>query len=116
MRDQIFTELKAAIERHTQAEKQIFYPTLTSHKYLDGLTEEAEEDHELITEFADKLALEPKFTRGRTEKLKILRENVEMHFEDEEANIFEAMTAVFDQQTLDTLATRWHEVRSSQQA
>src|SRR5438552_9055732 len=81
--EQLFAQLKEAIELHAHAEEQVFYPALQEDDVTEEIVEEALEDHQLVAELLEELATTPKDHEAWNEKLQILEENVQEHVDEE---------------------------------
>jgi|GEM_PF-37442 len=80
----LFKEIKKELERHTRIEESVFYPNLEKREELKEMMLESLEEHKQIKT----LLREIEKLRGESEKfepkLKLLRENVSHHAEEEE--------------------------------
>jgi len=115
-RAQIFAQLKEALERHAQAEEQVFYPALQAVDVTQDLAFEAMEDHRLMKELLAEMASTSLDSPDWDEKLEILEENVEEHVEEEESDIFDAARQIFTPKQAAELAERWQLAKQGQLA
>jgi len=114
--EQLFTQLKEALELHSHAEEQVFYPALEEADVTEEMVEEALEDHQLVAELLDELTTTPKGSAEWDEKIEILEENVQEHVEEEESNIFDAAHQLLSAADAAELAERWQTVKQEQMA
>ncbi len=100
--DKIISELQL----HTQLEEQIVYPHLKAQD--EKLFHEAEEEHHvaefLMKELEKMDSNDPAFPA----KVMVLRENVEHHIKEEEAEMFDRISQL-PQDRLEELAEKWQE-------
>lgn len=115
-REQVFVQLKEALELHAHAEEQVFYAVLQEDDVTEEMAEEALEDHQLIAELLEELATTPKSRAAWDEKLEMLEENVQEHVEIEESDIFDAARQLLSAQEATELAERWQIAKQEQMA
>jgi len=115
-RQQLFAQLKEALELHAYAEEQVFYPALQEVDVTEDLAFEAMEDHRLVRELLAELATSSIHTPEWNEQLEILEENVEEHVEEEETDIFDAAHQLLTAQQAAELAERWQMAKQEQMA
>lgn len=106
-REQLFLKLKQEIQPHMEAEENVFYPALQKKAHEEVL-ESLEEHHA-----ADLFLIELE-QMGRTEerwgaKLKVFKEIVEHHLEEEEGKIFKIAEEVLDQKQMSSLLKQFQE-------
>jgi len=114
--EQLFAQLKEAIELHAHAEEQVFYPALQEDDVTEEMVEEALEDHQLVAELLEELATTPKDHEAWDEKLQVLEENVQAHVDEEESDIFDAARQLFSAADATELAERWQTAKQEQMA
>jgi len=91
----IFDQIRKELTVHAQIEEEIFYPAVerADDEEADELVREAHEEHRIVKTLLEELAaLRPADSRFDA-KLKVLKENVLHHAEEEQDEIF----PVFDQ-------------------
>lgn len=113
---QLFTQLKEALELHSHAEEQVFYPALQEDDMMQDMVEEAMEDHQLMAELLEELATTPKGSAAWNERLEILEENVQEHVEEEESDIFDAARQLLSKEEAAELGERWQTAKQEQMA
>lgn len=90
-RERVFRQIHQELMIHARVEEEIFYPSLGEDEASEDaleLIEEAAEAHEEITEILGELAdLDPD-DPDFDARMRVLRENVERHAEEEERELF----------------------------
>lgn len=87
---ELFEEIKAALEAHTQAEEEIFYPAMQESEDEDvkETVLEAHEEHRvaktLLAELSEMTPEDERFCA----KMYVLAENVKHHIQEEEQELF----------------------------
>ena len=101
---EIFKQIKKELETHARIEEGIFYPAMEKLEELKDMVLESYEEHKQIKTLlreiddlsADSEKLEP--------KLKVLKENVEHHAEEEEeGKMFPQVRELMDEEELEEL-------------
>lgn len=83
-----FHELKSLLQTHTEAEEEMFYPLTEKDESTKELTLEAYQDHKVVKALLVEIdELHPDDELWST-KLQLLREAVELHFKEEEGELF----------------------------
>lgn len=96
-------ELADAITTHCTIEEKIFYPTVRASRTEDILLESLEEHLVIKRVLADIQRTsfdDPAFNA----KVKVLKEQVEHHVEEEEGDLFPRVEQLFDEDQLEALA------------
>jgi hemerythrin superfamily protein len=114
-RQQLFAEIREALELHTQAEEQVFYPALQATDEARDLVLNAQADHQLIAELLEEMASDAAQDADWDEKLNELRENVEGHVEEEEDDLFDIARQLLSAEQARKLAEEWQRVKQEQQ-
>ncbi len=88
-REELFAQFRLSIIPHTRAEDNVFYSRLMEHQqaYADAL--ESVEERHVIELAMNELAQKPKQTDQWLAKLRVCKELVEHHIEEEEEKIFD---------------------------
>ena len=87
-KQQLFEQIKAELENHTQIEETVLYPTLQKYEELKDYVLEAIEEHRQVKTLLQEIE---RLTNGSEKfdaKLKVMKENVEHHVEEEEKEMF----------------------------
>src|SRR5919205_2712469 len=72
--EQLFAQLREALELHAHAEEQVWYPALREAEGTQELVQEALDDHALVQELLDALAASPMGDEAWYEQLEVLAE------------------------------------------
>jgi len=105
-REELFTQLKQELDVHTQIEEQIFYPAIKEAQETHDITLEAYEEHAVVKQLLAELEKLPKDDETWGAKLKVLKENVEHHVEEEEDEMFPAAKQVLSSEQIEALGQR----------
>jgi len=113
-REELFTKLKTELDVHAHIEETIFYPALKKEAETRDITFEGVEEHHVIKILLRELAAMPVDTEQWTAKLKVLKENVEHHVEEEETDMFKSAREVFSKEQLDEFGARMEAEKKQQ--
>src|SRR5215212_8445466 len=83
-REELFTQLKQELDVHARIEEEILYPLLKQSSETEEITLEAYEEHHVVKQLLSELEDLSKDDETWGAKLKVLKENVEHHVEEEE--------------------------------
>lgn len=97
-RASLFEELNAALSIHAEAEEALFYPRFLKPKETHEITLEAIEEHGVVKTLLAELEADPKDTEQWGAKLKVLKEIVEHHVEEEEDELFKKAQKVLSKE------------------
>ena len=100
---QLFTRLKSELDVHALIEEKVFYPALENKKESREITLEAYEEHKVVKDLLSELATAQSADDEWDAKLKVLRENVDHHVEEEEGELFNKAGDVLNDEQLDRL-------------
>jgi hypothetical protein len=89
-RKKIFADVRQALELHARLEEELFYPELRTIPELEDRVAEALQEHRLVKQMLGELGKLDHFGKDDLAKVKVLRENVAHHVEEEEGELFEA--------------------------
>lgn len=98
-----FLKLKQELIPHMKGEEKHFYPALTDKKGARKKALEALEEHHVAETVLKELDKLPKDAENWSAKLKVFKELVEHHIEEEEEEVFEAAEDALDDKTLDKI-------------
>ncbi len=87
-REDLFADIKTALENHTKLEETALYPALEKVNQTHDMTLEAEEEHKVVKTLLEELATEDPTTEEWTAKITVLKENIEHHVKEEEEELF----------------------------
>ena len=91
---------------HAHIEETIFYPAIKQEAETREITLEGFEEHHVIKTLLKELEGQSVETEQWTAKLKVLKENVEHHVEEEEGEMFKGAREVLSKEQIEDLGTR----------
>jgi hemerythrin superfamily protein len=100
---ELFQEIADKLAVHATIEEQHFYPAVKARRTEDILLEALEEHLGIKRVIADLLAIEAN-DETFDAKIKVLKEQVEHHVEEEETDLFPKVRKLLDKTTLEALA------------
>jgi hemerythrin-like domain-containing protein len=115
-REELFATIKGELTVHEMIEEEIFYPALKEHPKAKELVLEAYEEHHVVDTVMAELEGLDVSDETWGAKAKVMKENVEHHIEEEEAQMFKQARQVFDASELDDLGDRMAARKASAQA
>jgi hypothetical protein len=115
-REELFTQLKQELDVHARIEETIFYPAILEAAETRDITLEAFEEHKVVKQLLAELEATPKNEEEWTAKLKVLKENVEHHVEEEEGEMFKNARKVLSREQVEELGTRMEAAKKQQKA
>jgi hemerythrin superfamily protein len=104
-REELFTKLKQELDLHAHVEEKIFYPALKEAEETRDITMEAFQEHHVVKVLLRELDAMGVTSETWTAKLKVLKENVEHHVEEEEGEMFPKARTVLSADQLEELGT-----------
>ena len=107
--DHLRTELVA----HERMEEEVLYPRLREDKKAREEVLEGYEEHHVADVILDELLDVPPETDLWKAKVKVLKENVEHHMDEEETELFKKARAVLDRDELERLGERMEQIKRS---
>jgi iron-sulfur cluster repair protein YtfE (RIC family) len=107
--DNLRTELVA----HERMEEEVLYPRLRDEKKARESVLEGYEEHHVADVILDELLDVPPETDLWKAKVKVLKENVEQHMDEEESELFKKARAVLDRDELNRLGDQMAEIKRS---
>ncbi len=110
-RENLLDKIRAELKPHERMEEEVFYPALQQHKKAKDIVLEGYEEHHV----ADLVFAELEQTEVGSDvwkaKMKVLKEGIEHHIEEEEGEMFKKARDVFDKSELEQLGARMQEVK-----
>jgi len=100
---QLFTRLKSELDLHAHIEEKIFYPALENKQEARDITLEAYEEHKVVKDLLAELANSRAANDEWDAKLKVLRENVDHHVEEEEGELFDKANDLLSDEDIERL-------------
>src|SRR5215213_1953702 len=97
----LFEKIKAELETHTYIEETIFYPALREHEELEDIVLEAFEEHKQVKTLLREISALADGSEKFDAKLKVMKENVEHHVDEEEGEMFPQVEDLIDEDELE---------------
>ncbi|HEV2803018.1 MAG TPA: hemerythrin domain-containing protein [Pyrinomonadaceae bacterium] len=113
-REELFTQLKLELDLHAHVEEKIFYPVLKKAEETREITLEGIQEHHVVKRLLSELDAMEVGSEIWTAKLKVLKENVEHHVEEEEGEMFKGAREVLSTEQLEELGTLIEEEKRQQ--
>jgi hemerythrin-like domain-containing protein len=110
-RQELFGKLKEELDLHTDIEEKIFYPAIKQAHETREITLEGFEEHHVVKMLLKELDDMSVDSEQWTAKLKVLKENVEHHVEEEENEMFQKARQVLSEEEIDNLGTQMEEAK-----
>ena len=112
-RTELFAKLREELDIHTRIEEAIFYPAIKRAAETRDIVLEGFEEHHVIKVLLRELEAMPVDTEQWAAKLKVLKENVEHHVEEEESEMFpKAQKDVLTGEQADEIGTQLEEMKN----
>jgi iron-sulfur cluster repair protein YtfE (RIC family) len=102
----IFQQIKSELDLHAHIEETVLYPALEKANETRALTLEAYEEHKVVKELLSELASARTVSDEWKAKLKVLKENVEHHVDEEENELFDKANDVLTAEESERLGDR----------
>jgi hemerythrin superfamily protein len=100
---QLFERIKTELETHTHIEETVLYPAFEKHEELKDITLEAYEEHKQVKTLLREIDRLVDGSERFDAKLKVMRENVEHHVEEEEKEMFPKVKKLYSKDQLEEL-------------
>jgi len=113
-REELFTKLKQELDLHAHIEEKIFYPAIKQAEETREITMEALQEHHVVKVLLRELDAMGVTSETWTAKLKVLKENVEHHVEEEEEEMFPKARTVLSKEQLEELGALMEEEKRQQ--
>jgi iron-sulfur cluster repair protein YtfE (RIC family) len=113
-RQELFTKLKQELDLHAHVEEKIFYPALKESEETRDITMEGIQEHHVVKVLLRELDAMEVTSETWTAKLKVLKENVEHHVEEEEDDMFKKARNVLSTDQLEELGALIEEEKREQ--
>jgi hemerythrin-like domain-containing protein len=113
-REELFATLKQELDVHTYIEETYLYPVLEKADETHDIALEAFEEHAVVKDLLAELEKLSKDDETWGAKLKVLKENVEHHVEEEEGEMFKKARKVLSEEELESLGARMERAKESQ--
>jgi hypothetical protein len=110
-RENLLDKIRAELKPHERMEEEVFYPALKDHKKAKDIVLEGYQEHHVADVVFAELEETPVGSDIWKAKMKVLKEGLEHHIEEEEGEMFKKARAVFDKSELDELGERMQAVK-----
>jgi hemerythrin-like domain-containing protein len=108
-KESLFQELADNLAAHSTIEEKIFYPAAYAKQTKDMLTEAVEEHLSVKRLLTDLLQMSPEHENFDA-KIKVLKEQIEHHVEEEEKELFPQVEKDMNSEKLETLGAQMEEM------
>lgn len=116
-RASLLHQIRAELMAHEKMEEDVFYPALRAGgEKAKEIVLEGYVEHHVIDVILDELLEVPEEDEMWQAKLKVLKENLSHHIEEEEGEMFTRAKEALGQQTLDELGKKMAAVKTAAQA
>lgn len=115
-RTELFAKLNEELTIHAKVEESVFYPSIKQAAETREIVLEGFEEHHVIKMLLKELESMPVDTEQWTAKLKVLKENVEHHVEEEEQEMFQKARDVLSEEDIERLGTQMEEMKQQLQS
>jgi hemerythrin-like domain-containing protein len=112
----LMSRIATHFREHEEIEEQIFYPALKEHPKARDIVLEGYQEHHVVDILLKELEQLPTGDERWPAKLKVLKENVEHHIEEEEGEMFKKARSVFDKDELEALGSRMESMKAGRPA
>jgi hemerythrin-like domain-containing protein len=108
-RTELFARLRDELDVHARVEETVFYPAIKQAAETREIVLEGFEEHHVVKLLLKELESVPVDTEQWTAKLKVLKENVEHHVEEEEGEMFQKARQVLSEEEINQLGAKMEE-------
>ena len=115
-RAHLIEHVRTELVVHERMEEEVFYPALKTHEKAKDIVLEGYEEHHVADVLLDELLDLREDTDQWHAKVKVLKENIEHHIEEEEGEMFKAARKVLDTDELEELGVRMAAVKEAAKA
>lgn len=109
---QLFEQIKTELETHTHIEETVFYPALDKQEELKDMVLEALEEHKQVKTLLREISSLADGSEKFDAKLKVMKENVEHHVEEEENEMFPQVEQHFREDQLEQLGQEMEKAKT----
>ena len=114
-RTELFARLKEELDVHARVEETIFYPAIKQAAETREIVLEGFEEHHVVKMLLKELGTIPVDTEQWTAKMKVLKENVEHHVEEEEGEMFQKARQVLSEDEINKLGEQMEQLKQQLQ-
>jgi len=108
----LFEEVRRKLELHMNGEEKYFYPEMGDYEELKELIIEAYEEHEAAQSVLRKLRWITFTDIGFKARIKVLKDLIEHHIEEEENEIFPAIEQIVSEDQLEKIEQDYMEYQN----
>jgi hemerythrin-like domain-containing protein len=112
----LMSRIARHFREHEEIEEQVFYPALKDHPKARDIVLEGYQEHHVVDVLLNELEALPVNDERWPAKLKVLKENVEHHIEEEEGDMFKKARSIFDKDELEMLGKRMANMKAGRPA
>ncbi len=105
-RTELFARTHKELAIHEQIEEEILYPSFQAQAKLKDIVLEGYQEHHVADLVVSELMETDVADETWAAKLKVLKENIEHHIEEEETDMFVKARKIFSEEELDDLGTK----------
>lgn len=102
-----FLKIKAELDPHLQGEEKLLYPVLKEKKEARESVLEGYEEHRIAEMLLSELEIMDEKEERWHAKMKVLKENIEHHVEEEQNEMFEIARKVLSQEKAEEIAKKY---------
>ena len=111
-RTAILARVARELTSHEMMEEKVLYPALKSHREAKEIVLEGYQEHHVADLVMKELQKMPPSDERWGAKLKVLKENIEHHIEEEEGEMFKTARSVLSEEQLEALGARMQELKA----
>lgn len=109
--EDLFRQLRGALEMHSSAEEEIFYPALKAFDETRDVVKEAYQEHNKIDQLLAEMALLSLADEEFQDKLAELKEVIEDHVSEEEEELFSRAEELFEESKLQEMGNQMQRIK-----
>lgn len=115
-REHLLATIRAELVPHERMEEEIFYPALKNHPKARDIVMEGYQEHHIADVILDELNDTPADSEVWKAKMKVFKESLEHHIEEEEGEMFRKARSVFEGDELEQLGGRMQRLKKEAKA
>jgi hemerythrin superfamily protein len=108
----LLARIAKQLTTHEMMEEKVLYPALKSHSETKDIVLEGYQEHHVADLVMKELQEMPPSDERWGAKLKVLKENIEHHIEEEEGEMFKSARSVLSEEQLEALGAQMQELRT----
>jgi len=111
-----FKQIYKEMTLHAQAEEIVFYPAMREHEETAQYIEEAEEEHTSVKVLLEQMKGMDPGDEEYMDMMMDLKDAIMHHVEEEESEIFDAISECMDEAVLENLGREFQQAKSNLEA